>query len=216
MLIKNISISVWDEYQTSIYIIDGQNLTQIIEYKQLNNTNQWNPCIPMPFEKDTIINITFVDNGYNNFRDWYPSQICDYPYNFVNYKNKYLFHRKNDAAGFFYEGTSLNIHHLSIHDYIINDNKNYPIVGNTGTSRISVELTLHYGSFINISSVTTEALFYAAAGTALKKCFNDCLFSNISAKIIFYNNVKHFFFHMRRIFLVMRDSYCGLYFNVQI
>ena len=72
----------------------------------------------MPF-LDTIQNyITFVDNkSNNNFRDWYPLQICDYPYNFVNYKNQYLF----DG------GIILYINNLNINNYIINDNTNYPI-----------------------------------------------------------------------------------------
>ena len=78
-------------YYINVYIIDGQNITQIKEYIQLNNTNKWNPCIPKPFGDDVYISITFADNKYNNFRDWYPLEICDYPYNFVNYTNKYLF-----------------------------------------------------------------------------------------------------------------------------
>ena len=72
-----------------IIIIDGQNLTQI-KYKQLSNTNQWNPCIQCHLYG--IYQYHFVDNKSNNFRDWYPLEICDYPYNFVSYKNDYLFH----------------------------------------------------------------------------------------------------------------------------
>ena len=205
MLINNISISQREEYQILIFIIDGQNLTQITEYKQLNNTNQWNPCIPMPFDDNITINISFVDNIYNNFRNWYPLQICDYPYNFVNYKNEYLFYRKGEQD--LYEGKSLNIHNLSIHDYIINYNRNYPIARNTPHKK--VDISLHYGSFINISSVTTDALFYVSS--ASKTLFSDCLFSNISAEIMFYNHVKYFFFHICFVHFFLLNLYIFIY-----
>ena len=176
-----------------VYIIHGQNMTQIIEYKQLNNTNQWNPCIPMPFGHDNIINITFVDNENNDFRDWYPLQICDYPHNVENYKNEYLFDQVNNQPTFateIYHEKSLNIHNLVIHDYIINVNRNYPIARNT--PHMEEDLTFHYGSFINITKVIIDALFH----TGSKSSFYNSLFSNISAEMIFYSDVKHFFLYL--------------------
>ena len=76
MLIENGYRSEWPYYQTYIYVIDGQNITQIGQYKQLNNTDGWNPSIPIPFTMlfydSRLISINFVSNKPNNFRDWYP------------------------------------------------------------------------------------------------------------------------------------------------
>ena len=47
-----------------IHIIDGQNETQIKQYKQMNQTHsKWNPCIPATFNDDKSITLTF--NGQN-------------------------------------------------------------------------------------------------------------------------------------------------------
>ena len=131
-----------------IYVIDGQNINQIKEYKQWDFAKIWNPCIPIPFDTEynsAFISITFVSNQSNNFRDWYPLQICDYPYNFMNYSNQYLF----DG------GYVVNIYNLNIDNYIINDNTNYPIARNLGKGQFSI----HNGIFINISSSTTDPCF---------------------------------------------------------
>ena len=67
-------------------IVDGQSISDIKAYKKADNTNQWNPCLPMPFNYATVtINFT------STFRDWYPLQICDYENNSVYYRNEYLF-----------------------------------------------------------------------------------------------------------------------------
>ena len=173
MLINN--SSEWREYQ--IYIIDGQNITQIKDYQQMNNTNKWNPCIPMPFAENKQISIIFADNGYNSFRKWYPLQICDFPNSFVNYRNEYLF----DG------GEYLIINNLNIQNYIINDTTNYPIaISKNIWGRF---FSIHHGVFSNISSATTDPLFYSNYAT---NTFNNSLFSNISAQMIFYHNVKLF------------------------
>ena len=184
--------STFDDY--FIYIIDGQNITQIQQYKQLNITNKWNPCIPMSFSAANY-DVYFVFNKFINFRDWYPLQICDYPYNSINYINKYLF----DG------GNVLSITNLNINNYIINDNTNYPIARNKG-----FQLFIYNGTFINISSVTTNPLFYSESHT---NKFGGSFFSVISAEIVFYQNVKLNFVYM--LFLSIADvlfhSYVYIY-----
>ena len=61
-----------------INVIDGQNKTEISKYKELNNTNNWNPCLPMPFIIIATVSITFLSNNHSIWRDWYPFRICDY------------------------------------------------------------------------------------------------------------------------------------------
>eukprot|EP01084_Bolivina_argentea_P236226 397254_1 len=48
----------WNEYD-EIYIIDGQNDSLLMTYFILNNTNSYDPCLPIPFDKSKTINITF-------------------------------------------------------------------------------------------------------------------------------------------------------------
>ena len=188
MLISN--IAEWrDDY--TIYIIDGQNITQIKQYMQLNNTNNWNPCIPMPF--DNSIDIILIFNKYSNFRDWYPLQICDFPNNFVNYKNEYLF-----DGGYF-----LIINNLNINNYVINDNTNYPISRNI----LGYMLSIQHGTFINISSMITNPLFYSNTG---RDILNESLFGNISTEIILYD-VRLLFLSSSKYFM----SYCCFYVYIE-
>ena len=188
MLINN--ISELDRGYYTIYVIDGQNITQIKQYKQLDNTNKWNPCIPMPFNER--VSITFVYNEYNNFRAWYPLQICDFANNFVNYKNEYLF-----DGGFI-----LIINNLNIDNYIIKDNTNYPISRNT----VGYMLSIHHGTFVNISSISTDPLFYSNTDRSI---VNDSLFINISTEIILYE-VKLF----SLLFLQISFVLCSLYMYI--
>ena len=177
--------SGFSDIHHQIYVIDGQNITQINDYKQLNNTDAWNPCIPMPFSgtKYMYINITFINNIYNNFRDWYPLEICDYPDNFKKYKNEFLFDGRTAVA--------LVINNLNINNYIINGNRNYPIAILRDFIPGDRHLYIDDGTFINISSETRDPLFYG--NTQLYSALNDCLFSNISVETIFYRPVNVFF-----------------------
>ena len=145
-----------------VNIIDGQNVTEISKYKQLNNRNNcsWNPCIPMPFGD---VHITFLSNNDSIWRDIYPSGTCDYQNNSVNYKNEYLF-----------DGHDIAIFNLIISDYVINVQRNYPIA----RARHDF-LQIYHGSFINISSVISGALFYAE-----ETYLGYCYMSNISAEMI--------------------------------
>ena len=60
--------------QHEIYVIDGQNIIQIELYHESNNTNNWNPCIPIPFDALKSVTITF-DEQITSINDWYPSTI---------------------------------------------------------------------------------------------------------------------------------------------
>eukprot|EP01084_Bolivina_argentea_P099773 179304_1 len=155
-----------------IYIIDGQNQAQIEYYKLLNNTNGWNPCLPMTV---STIKITFGVNNENIWRDWYPLNICDYPNNAMYYRNKYLF-----------DGVSVTLNHLSIHDYQINYDTNYPITRSKMTSRgYSSSIIINHGSFINITSSTTQALFYSNSfSNGWDLIFVSSSFQNVSATMI--------------------------------
>ena len=129
----------------------------------------------MPFNNSIDINLIF--DKYSNFRDWYPLQICDYPNNFVNYKNEYLF-----DGGF-----ELIIINLNINNYVINYNTNYPISRNIAGYRLSI----HHGTFINISSIIPDPLFHSNTG---RDILNDSLFSDISTEIILYDVRRLFLF----------------------
>ena len=127
-----------------IYIIDGQNQTQIKQYQRLHDTNSSNPCIPMQFDSHKSIIITFATNEW---REWYPLNICDYPNNTNYYANTYLF----DG------GESLIVNNLTIYDYSIQYDRNYPIISSMNNHNAS--LTINHGSFMNISSSAAYPMF---------------------------------------------------------
>ena len=101
-------------------------------------------------------------------------EICDHQNNSVKYKNKNLF-----AAA----GHRISIHNFSISNYIIKDERNYPIAGITGS------FNLDHGSFMSISSVTSDVFFDGNEGIVLQYCY----LSNISAKMIVYVVSKNTF-----------------------
>ena len=68
--------------------------------------------------------------------------------------------------------------------------------------------SIHDGTFINISSVTTDPLFYS---NSIYNNFYGSLFSNISAEIIFYYDVKLFSFCFSWISYVLFHLYMYLY-----
>ena len=109
-----------------LYIVDGQNETQIKEYQQLNNTNHWNPCIPMPFKYRMPITITF---NSTNWRYWYPKKTCDYRNNSDFYSNTYLF-----------DGGGLTVQNLYINDYEIDNHTNYPIMHQSPSTIVYLQI----------------------------------------------------------------------------
>ena len=147
--------------------MNGQNISQIEKYKQLNNTNNWNPCIPIKFYGNKSITITFKGSSIN----WYPLKICDYQNNSMYYKNEYLF----DG------GKSLIINNLNINNYTINNNTNYPIV--RSIEYVGASIVINNGSFINISSTINNSLFW----TRLDLHIKSTSFSNIQvSNSVFY------------------------------
>ena len=130
-----------------IHVIDGQNIPQIMQYKQVNETNGWNPCLPIPISGSTAI--TFDRDNIQSWRDWYPLNICDYKNNTAEYKNEYLFQG----------GVSLTINNLYIFDYIIDNDTNYPILGSG--AEFNASITINNGMFINIFSSISSSLFYS-------------------------------------------------------
>ena len=110
---------------TEIHIhVDGQNITQI---KQYQNTTRggysgktgfnWNPCLPIPFSIDTSVTITFDGPAFENWRNWYPLEICDYQKNTIKYDNDCLF-----------KGDKLTLNNLTMDNYFVDDNTNYIIM----------------------------------------------------------------------------------------
>ena len=90
-----------------LYIMGGQNSTQIKLNQEANIALNWDPCIAITFLNTQRVTITF--EKVTTFEDWYPYQICyKRQNNSRKYTNTYLF------AG----GQSLTINNLVISDYI--------------------------------------------------------------------------------------------------
>eukprot|EP01084_Bolivina_argentea_P309866 536024_1 len=134
-----------------IYIVDGQNITQILFYQQLNNTHNWDPCIPTRFYGNKSLAITFNIEYINHLRDWYPLEICSQPLVHTNYKNQYLF----DG------GNTIIINNLIIDDYSIDGKRSYPFI--QSAEYINASVTCNNCSFINISSSNTNPLLVTNA-----------------------------------------------------
>ena len=127
-----------------IHVTDGQNIKQIQQYQQLNNTNQWNPCIPITFHDALSVTFKFYANDWKN---WYPVNICDFENNKNYYRNEHLF----DG------GISLTLINLTIADYNIQINRNYPIM--RAPNHLKAAINILSASLINISSDIEDALF---------------------------------------------------------
>ena len=142
--------------EEAITIIDGQNETQINTYIQLNNTNQWDPCLPKPFDA-TEITVLFDPQHIKDLNDWYPTGTCGNNNNTMNYRNEY-----------FFDGKSLIIYNLIINNYVIagNINKNYLLVKSSATSAASIYC--YNCTFMNISSSHRNPLFDTLIGIQLR------------------------------------------------
>eukprot|EP01084_Bolivina_argentea_P282731 484023_1 len=84
-----------------INVMVGQNETEILAYQKLNNTNNYDPCLPKPFDYSKQITLTFQNSSLSN---WFPQDICDQ--NNTIYANEYMF-----------DGGSIHINNLIINDY---------------------------------------------------------------------------------------------------
>ena len=153
-------------YEHDSIIVDGQSISDIKTYKELDNTDGWNPCLPVPFNWSTVT-INFI----STFRDWYPFEICDYQNNSIHYKNEYLF----DG------GKSLMINNLYINNYTIDNNTNYPIL--RSMEYFNASIIINNGLFTNISSSVNQSLFQTLASLYIK----GTSFSNIQiSNSVFY------------------------------
>ena len=158
--------------------VDGQNQEQIQEYVTLNNTNNWDPCIPMTFHNNFSITIGFDNDFIDNFADWYPLEICNYNNKTLNYRNEYLF----DG------GKSITINNLIIDNYFIADNNksNYPFIRSIDYYNASV--TCNNCSLINISS-NAQYLFNTIGSIYL---FNNLFMNVVTSQQIIYGQHDYF------------------------
>lgn len=178
---------IWEKQkQYEIYIIDGQNISQIEQYHKVDDNN-WDPCIPTPFVNDSkiwgvIITFTFDPVNIQNMNDWYPFQVCNKSENITKYRNKYLFDM-GYAHGIF--------NNLIINDYTINNNTNYPIITSKGILQIlghTAQIILNNVSIHNVSSSISSALVDTfAAIDIIKSEFMDITVSNTIFHINFTN-----------------------------
>ena len=146
---KLINYVYLDSDYADIYVIDGQSITLMQEYKQENES--WNPCLPMTFNNNKSVSITFGNNNEHNiWREWYPFNVCDYPNNIGKYNNSYLFHG----------GKSLSLQNLYIYDYVIDMYQNYPCMESINNMESSVIMI--NGLFINVSSSIQDPLFHSS------------------------------------------------------
>lgn len=148
-LIKNDT----DANNHEIHTIDGQNQTQILQYKQLNNTNQLNPCIPMTVKSKKSIIITFATGEW---KEWHHLNLCDYQNNTYYYDNAYLF----DG------GKSFTFNNQIMHAYSIEADKSYPIIRSMNNQ--NALMNINHGSFTNISSFISKPLFSSASSIYVK------------------------------------------------
>eukprot|EP01083_Nonionella_stella_P046425 124337_1 len=128
--------------------VDGQNETDINQYISSDNTNNYDPCLPIPFDPTRHIFIMFNSTLIQDTIDWYPYHLC----NKKRYKNDFLF------AG----GRYMSLSNLVIKNYAItNKNGSYPLI-RSGLTPIA-EVMCDTCTFQNItSSITEKPLIYTA------------------------------------------------------
>eukprot|EP01084_Bolivina_argentea_P221127 374601_1 len=163
----------------TIYIIDGQNKDTIQQYIKNNTTNNWNPCLPVTFDKTyRKLNITFDVMNINNMLDWYFPELCQ-PND--HYENQYLFQLEN------MHGIIMN--NLIVNNYDIRNKTNYPIIhGQIFDISQTPELwdshiICNNCTLTNISSSIRSALFNT---TRMGLISQQSFFSNLQADTIFH------------------------------
>ena len=97
-----------------IYVIDGQNVSQIMKHIGANSTNNWSPCLPTIFTFGSVT-ITFNSTNIQDINDWYPLEVCTQR---KYTKNNYMF----DSLG------NMILLNLRINDYYIYKDTNYPLI----------------------------------------------------------------------------------------
>eukprot|EP01084_Bolivina_argentea_P281231 481144_1 len=139
-----------------INLIDGQNETEIINYNTLNNTNGFNPCLPIPFSSNKSIIITFNQTKITEFNQWFPKTICDFVNDNKTYLNKYMF----DG------GHYLTINNLIIQNYTLKNNLNGFI---TSSNWFNATIKCDNCLFINIISLNAHPIFYSMSSIVLSR-----------------------------------------------
>eukprot|EP01084_Bolivina_argentea_P279301 477485_1 len=185
-----------DQHNDYEMIINGQNKTDIINYHHLQNTNRFDPCLPVTFNNDIHITISFNKTLINDMNHWYPRKICE---NDRNYKNKYMFEG----------GKSLTINNLFINNYpLINDTyKSYNFAkcySNTvGISCINC-------IFNNIISINNYPLFYTFSEIHL--IHNE--FTNLTVSDDFiYAYFRDDLYYGNRFFRIQNTSFVNIFIN---
>eukprot|EP01084_Bolivina_argentea_P168052 291525_1 len=87
--------TLWNINRNEIYVIDGQNETQIADNMNKANNYTYHPCLMRPMsitESNITIYISFDANLITNMKDWYPQICINHDMNTsTNYINKYMF-----------------------------------------------------------------------------------------------------------------------------
>eukprot|EP01084_Bolivina_argentea_P143935 252646_1 len=140
-----------------IYVLDGQNETEIIGWSNLNRHNWTNPCVP--YLDGSKITITF--DPYTNLvlSDWYPKAVC--PKN-TSQTNRVLFysylghitinnlavtnyHVKDYNFDSFVVASIVKCNNCKFVDVIINSTSSYALIDTSG-------LVVQNAEFMNIRS----------------------------------------------------------------
>ena len=164
-----------------MYIIDGQNTTQIQQY--IDNGQSSDPCIPPSFTtRGGDVTITFDPNFIQSMNNWYPSNVCG----LMTYDNAHIF----DAL---YQ--NLTINNLIINDYIITQTNNYLLM-RMGIGVISI--TCNNCIFRNISSsketqFTLFGTLFDIGRYATDRLEGDIIFINSTFKDITITSNSPFF-----------------------
>ena len=136
-----------------------------IERYLVNDTSDYDPCLPMPFSahNESYISITF-DESIITMDQWLPRNICEHN---QTYCNQFLF----------YGLSGLILNNLIINNYSITNNHNYPFIY-LNPSKTGKILQLNDCIFKEItSSISSEPLITTGIQTHVK----DSKFIDVSA-----------------------------------
>eukprot|EP01084_Bolivina_argentea_P047931 88365_1 len=144
-----------------IIVMDGQNKSDINQYHQLQNTDNYDPCLPIPFDGEKQITIQFITEQIMD--DLFPKDICDLDNNI--YLNEYIF----DG------GNVLNIIYWNVNSYTSHTNSSYGLIRNFDNLNASVICNSCVFSNISWMNQNVKSLFYISSSFYLR----NVTFSNI-------------------------------------
>ena len=108
------SLLIWDypvPNECEIYIIDGQNRTQIKKYVILGNTDGYDPFFnSISSVSINSIELTFDQNASIEFEDWYPFELCHQ--NDLQYHNEYCSMRQHQLNSTTYISVTITIQNI--------------------------------------------------------------------------------------------------------